>query len=349
MLAFVLWRGSIMAKRVRRGGRSGSRLKKLKLDNLKDGLASALEQFSPIGGALDGDAPGEVSGRTQLKRSGRRGGVDGADGGGDLAAQREADGDVEVALDIAVTRKGGGGFDGHPSDGFDRAREAYDAYLKGNVKQDAERFRELAAVGVVDSFDPELAPEAVESRGHIQSAKHMVRLYDHWTLNDLGREQAIDQAAQWLGGFTRADNVKKVLLELENTPIRDIYPLEVMLRMLDVCPARLEGIEEGSVLGGFPALQDGRVFAGHAVQIPVPPQTRVKAFALLGGERPGYEFFPSPKDGYYTLQIDTPGDWQFALFAVRTESLGKIDRELPGGTLERFQVKVAEMGRKDVH
>ena len=52
----------------------------------------------------------------------------------------------------------------------------------------------------------------------------------------------------------------------------------------------------------------------------------LEAFALLGGERPGYEFFPSPKDGYYTLQIDTPGEWQFALFAVRTESLGKIDR-----------------------
>lgn len=335
-----------MGKRVRRGGRVGSRLKKLKLDNLKDGVASALEQFSPIGGAGDTDGPSDVTSRTQQKRIGRKGGG-AVDGGVDIAAQREADGDVEVALGIAVTRKGDGGFSERHSDGFDRGREAYEAYLKGNVKQDAERFRELAAVGVIDTFDPDLTPDAVEMLGHIQSAKHMVRLYDHWTLHDVGREEAIERAAKWLGGFTKVDNVKKVLLELENTPIRDIYPLEVMLRMLEVCPERLEGVEKGNVLGGFPALSEGRLFAGHAMQVPVPPNTRLKAFALLGGQRPGYEFFPSTKDGYYTLQVDTPGEWDFALFAVRTQSLGKIDRELPGGTLERFRVKVVAMGRKE--
>lgn len=335
-----------MAKRVKRGGRVGSRLKKLKLDNLKDAAAGALDAFSPIGSATDTDGPSDVTGRTR-KRAGRKGGGLNADGAGDVASAREAEGDVELALDIAVKRKGEGGFSEHQADGFERGREAYEAYLKGNVKQDAERFRELAAVGVVDTFDPELTPHAVEALGHIRSAKHMVRLYDHWTLNDVGREEAIERAAQWLSGFQRVDNVKKVLLELEGTPIRDIYPLEVMLKMFERHPERLEGVSVGHVLGGATALEEGRVFAGHAVQVPVPPNTRLKAFALLGGQRPGYEFFPSPKDGYYTLQIDTPGEWEFALFAVRTESLGKIDRELPGGVLETFQVKVVEMGKKD--
>lgn len=335
-----------MAKRVKRGGKVGSRLKKLKLDNLKDAAAGALEAFSPIGSASDTDGPSDVTGRTRKRVARKGGGAGTVDGVGDVAAAREAEGDVELALDIAVKRKGDGGFSHRESDGFDRGREAYEAYLKGNVKQDAERFRELAAVGVVDTFDPELAPDAVEALGHIRSAKHMVRLYDHWTLNDVARDEAIERAARWLSGFHRVDNVKKVFLELENTPIRDIYPLEVMLKMLEVSPERLEGVSVGNVLGQAAALEEGRVFAGHAVQVPVPPNTRLKAFALLGGQRPGYEFFPSPKDGYYTLQVDTPGDWEFALFAVRTESLGKIDRELPGGVVERFRVKVVDMGRK---
>ena len=337
-----------MAKRVKRGGRVGSRLKKLKLDNLKDTLAGAVDHFSPIGSATDTDGPSDVTGRTRKRTSRKAGGGGGVDGAGDVAAAREAEGDVELALDIAVKRKGEGGFSHRQSDGFDRGREAYEAYLKGNVQQDAERFKELAAVGVVDNFDPELSPDAVEALGHIRSAKHMVRLYDHWTLHDVGRDEAIERAARGLSGFHRVDNVKKVLLELENTPIRDIYPLEVMLRMLELCPERLEGVSVGNVLGGAGALEEGRVFAGHAVQVPVPPNTRLKAFALLGGQRPGYEFFPSTKDGHYTLQVDTPGDWEFALFAVRTESLGKIDRELPGGVVEKLRVKVVEMGRKDV-
>lgn len=336
-----------MAKRVKRGGKVGSRLKKLKLDNLKDTVAGALDHFSPIGSATDTEGPSDVTGRTR-QRVGKKGGASVADGAADVASVRESEGDVELALDIAVTRKGEGGFQ-RESDSFDRGREAYEAYLKGNVKQDAERFRELAAVGVVDTFDPELTPDAAESLGHIRSAKHMVRLYDHWTLNDVPRDEAIERAARWLSGFNRVDNVKKVLLELENTPIRDIYPLEVMLKMLELFPERLEGVTTGNVLGGAMALKEGNVFAGHAIQVPVPPNTRLKAFALLGGQRPGYEFFPSPKDGHYTLQIDTPGDWEFALFAVRTESLGKIDRELPGGVLERFRVSVVEMGRKDAN
>lgn len=334
-----------MAKRVKRGGRVRSRLKKLKLDNLKDGAPGALDHFAPIDGATDGDGVGDVTSRTR-KRVGRKGGGDAVDAALEGNAAREAEGDIELALDIAVTRRGEGGFDGH-SDGFDRGREAYEAYLKGNVKQDAERFRQLAAVGVIDTFDPARAPGDVEALGHIQSAKHMVRLYDHWTLNDVGRDEAIERAAEWLSGFHRADNVKKVLLELENTPIRDIYPLEVMLKILERHPERLEGVHEGSVVGDTLAAREDGIFAGHAVQIPVPPNTRLKAFALLGGQRPGYEFFPSPKDGYYTLQVDTPGEWELALFAVRTESLGKIDRELPGGVLERFKIRVVEMGRKD--
>lgn len=333
-----------MAKRVKRGTKVGSRLKKLKLDSLKDSVA-AIDHFLPISGA-ENDGSADVTGHTR-KRAGRKGDAGGVDASLDVHGARENEGDVAIALDIAVTRKGEGGFGHGQSDGFDRGREAYDAYLKGNVKQDAERFRQLAAVGVVDTFDPALSPDAVEARGHIQCAKHMVRLYDHWTLNDVGRDEAIERAAHWLSGFHRTDNIRKVLLELESTPIRDIYPLEVMLKMLELHPHRLDGIRPGTVLGGALAAREEAIYAGHAVQIPVPPNTRLKSFALLGGQRPGYEFFPSPKEGFYTLQIDTPGEWELALYAVRTESLGKMERELPGGILETLRVKVVEMGRKD--
>ena len=56
-----------------------------------------------------------------------------------------------------------------------------------------------------------------------------------------------------------------------------------------------------------PALADGKkVFAGHPTSVQVPPDTRIKSLALLGGGRPGYEFHPTlGNDTTYTTD-NTP-------------------------------------------
>jgi hypothetical protein len=332
-----------MAKRVSSMRQKlGSRLESLKPNDGAD--TKSLEPFGSIGADGAKESTGfNQRGLQQTKRPNPK-----AEAGGVGEAQAAAPGaetGSDVATDMAITR--GGGFSNQRQhDGFERGREVYEAYLKGNVEQDAERFKELVAGGAVDRFDPDLSPEAAEPLGQLHCAAHLIRLYDYWTLADVGREGSIEKASSWLAGFGRAESVRKVLFELESKPIRDIYPLELMLRILERTPDKLPGVTKGSLLGGLSALQEGKVFPGHPVQLPVPPSTRLKSFALLGGERPGYEFFPSKKDGYYTLQIDTPGEWQCALFAVRTESIGRMDRELPGGVLELFSVHVVEMGRK---
>lgn len=234
------------------------------------------------------------------------------------------------------------------ADGEGAGREAYEAYLKGNVAEDAQRFAALRDQGAVDSFDPGMDPSSVEKLGQIKAAAHMIRLYDHWTLEGVDRTGAIEKASSWLAGFSRTDNVRKVLTELESKPIRDVYPLEVMLHILETAPQKLPGVQKGHLIGSAPAFTEDRVFAGHPVQVPVPDGVRLKGFALLGGLRPGYEFHPSAsKDDQYTLLIDTPGTWEFAVLGVRTQALGKMTKELPGGVVERFEVHVREMGRKE--
>lgn len=336
-----------MARRVRRVRRTRrvSRTKSTK------GVQGAGNVSGSAGGAEvddDPDGPGGtgfVATHRTLKGK-RKGGV-GVDGDLDLELMHELEADSGAETDLGVRRKGGAG-----SDGFDerqnQGREAYDAYLKGQVTADAQRFESLREQGKNDAFDPEAEPSAVERTGQLQSAAHMIRLYDHWTLEGVEREGAIENAASFLSSFSRADNVKKVLTELESKPIRDVYPLEVMLKLIEVAPDKLPGVRTGPLLREAPALTEDRVFAGHAVQIPIPPGVRLKAFALLGGHRPGYEFFPSKtKDDQYTLLIDTPGQWDVAVLGVRTQPLGKMVKEMPGGVIDKFTVNVKEMGRKE--
>lgn len=333
-----------MAKRVKRVKRTRrrSRLKSLK-QSVEVGPSDGRNQIAI--GDMDGAGPGDATGFTKRKKIGRKRGASGASEAGGSSAVDESE--QALATENAVTRKGDGGFSGQNSDGFDRGREAYENYMRGNVEQDAERFAELRDGGTVDDFDPELTSSDAERLGQFKTAAHMVRMYDHWTLHKVPRGDAIERAATWLSGFSGVNSVRKLLTELESKPIRDIYPLEVMLQVLEKHPFKLPGVRHGSVIGGAAAFHDKKLYAGHSVQIPVPPDTRIKAFALLGGARPGYEFHPSKKEGYYTLLIDTPGDFEFALFAVRTQAIGKMTKELPGGVVEKLPLSVAEMGRKE--
>jgi hypothetical protein len=235
-------------------------------------------------------------------------------------------------------------------DGLDieAGREAYESVLKTNVATDFARFESMRKQGAKDVFDPSKAPALVEKGGPLAAATHLIRLYDAWILDGLDRTEVIDKAATWLAGFERIDSVKKVLLELESKPIRDIYPLELMIALVENSPQVLPGIAMGPVLTNAEALtDDGHIFAGHAAQLHLPTELRVKHFAPLDGVRMGYEFFPSPDDGKYTLLIDTPGVWELALFATQTEQLGRMTRELPGGLIDVFEVTVKEMGKKE--
>ncbi|MBA3765241.1 MAG: hypothetical protein H0X05_07000, partial [Actinobacteria bacterium] len=154
-------------------------------------------------------------------------------------------------------------------------------------------------------------------------------------------------AKELLVGFARPESIRKVLQEMESKPIRDVYPLEVLMKIVADNPAALPDVAHGGFIANGADLTSGeKVFAGHPFSVHVPQDMRLKAFALLGGGRPGYEFFPAPDAGKFTMQIDTPGTWRFALLAAPTTSLGRMQKESSEAIIEVFDVRVRAMGKK---
>jgi hypothetical protein len=284
-------------------------------------------------------------------RKGKKQGVGNAEDMWKILADSEAEADSGAATAQGIKRKGRSGGSGMgENDGFDddaQRREAYEAMLLGNISKDKEHFFQLTQLGSEDFFDPELDPEQIELLG-LRAASHMVRMYDHWMIGGADRYETIDNAARVLAKFSSTQNVRRVLNELESAPIRDIYPLEVMYHMLENMPDTIEGMSEAPLVQNADQFRGGNhVFAGHAFKVHLPANMRIKAFALMGGDRPGYEFFPSPKEGVYSMTVDTPGTYEFALMGVPTKRVGRIIKEDSKKPIaERFVVEVRAMGRK---
>lgn len=311
------------------------------------------------GGAQAVDHEGEGEGHGA-------GGVGAADAGDELHRRRSGELEwvqeqketehVEEAHDTAATgadavkRSKGGDQQGGGNDGFDQGkgqREAYERYLKGNVSADQARFDELRKKGAKDDFRPDQAPREVEALGVTRATAHVVRLFDAWTLDGLGRADSVARMATFLSEFQSTTSIKKVLAELESKPIRDVYPLEILMSLLETRPELLPGVRQGSVLGNVGELADGKkLLAGVPFAIEVPKDVRLKSFALLGGARPGYEFAPGKDEGKYTLLVDTPGRFKFALLAATLTQLGRIQKESGEGILEIFDVVVNAMDKK---
>ncbi|MCC7071399.1 MAG: hypothetical protein IT383_08755 [Deltaproteobacteria bacterium] len=250
----------------------------------------------------------------------------------------------------AIKRSKGGDQQQGGGDGFDQGkgqREAYERYLKGNVAADKARFDELRTKGTKDDFRPDKAPADVEALGVTRAAGHVVRLFDAWTLDGVGRAEAVEKMATFVGQFSSTTTIKKVLAELESKPIRDVYPLEIVMHLLDTHPELLPGVRKGSVLGNIGEVAEGKkMIAGLPFSVEVPKDVRLKSFALLGGGRPGYEFAPAVADDKYTLLVDTPGRYAFALLAAPLTQLGRIMKESGEGILEVFNVVVNAMDKK---
>ena len=314
------------------------------------------------GAAAAGAQPTEAN--EEADASAGAGGVSAASDAEDLHRRRssefdyvkETEEEVDVEHETAATgvdsvKRSKGGDSGGSSDGFDQGqqqREAYERLLKGNVKSDQERLAELRKKGLKDAFNVDASAPDVEQQGMPRLAAHVVRLFDAWTLKGVDHADAVKDMAAWIAQLSSPQQIKKLLIELESKPIRDVYPLELLMHLLEHRPELLPGVKKGSVIGDGEELGGGKqVFAGHAVRIVVPKDTRLKSFALIGGGRPGYEFHPTPGDETtYTLLIDTPGRWKFALLAVPLVSLGRIQKESSEAILEVVTVVVHAMGKK---
>ena len=298
--------------------------------------------------AVTGDADGPDAAllkKMNLKRKSKQSSVE---GGGDLSdslGDSDLDLESETLTANAVSRKSGGDTSlGGDSFGEGDRREMIEQYLLGHINDDADHFSKLRSEGQEDFFDPELDAKGIEELG-LKASGHMVRLFDHWRKEGLDRTQSIDKSVDLVKGFGNVNKVRQLLKEMETTPIRDIYPLEIMLRLAQNAPNKLPGVQLGSVIENLAHIEEAQLAqAGHPFLFEIPQKYRIKSFAVLGGARPGYAFGPSSKEGHFQLLIETPGVWNFALLAVPTSQLGKITREHPGESiLETIMIDVKDV------
>lgn len=292
----------------------------------KGGFRSA----SKVGGA---DAGGDGDGGDGAKISG------GSDGGGSSSSKAGKRGRSKGRGDRAggkrgAGKSGGGGrvraaegrdktedvesvsvLVGQDEGGGDPVEQALNAHKR--ISGDDDEHKNAFTSNYKDNFDPTLESAQVERLGSIQGAVHMVRLADHWEHQGLDRQQIIEKTAQKLLGFTRQDQIKRTINEMNMAPIKNVYPLEVMLRILNEKPDFWPKVHRGEVLQNRDELVGNRqIIAGHDFRIKYPEDYKIKSFALLGGGEPGYEFTPY-KNGVYRMVIDEAGTWTFALSAEK--------------------------------
>lgn len=293
--------------------RSSSRSRSRKGESVEGGAdAPDLQDKAKSGGKIEGSRSGGRGGevRSRERRSER------ADRGDAKKSQRAGSGKARPAegrertedveqVSVLVGQDEGGG---------DPVEQALAAHKR--IIGDEERKNAFTST-FHDNFDPSLEPPDIERLGSIQGAVHMVRLADHLQHDGLDRAAIIEAAARKLLGFARPDQVKKMLGEMNSAPIKQVYPLEVMLRILDEKPDFWPKVSRGQVLLNRDSLQRGeRILAGHEFRVKYPADYKIRAFALLGGAQPGYEFAPH-KNGMYRMVVDEPGTWTFALTAER--------------------------------
>jgi len=310
---------------------------------------AAAENTATDSDAPDVDADGpDAALFKQMQKMRRKKGLSTSAETREMLADSDAEAESGATTADGVTRKGsasGGG------DGFDhqgRGQESLEQYLLGHISDDDMKFKRLKEIGEKDFFDPSLEPNEVELLG-LRAAAHVVRCYDFWRLDGMDRSQTIHQAADLIDGFSQIKNARRVITELENSPIRDVYPLEVVLKLMEMDADVARSLRGKPLTPPFSEwLGSQKMFAGYPVRLPLPKDVRIKAFALLGGHRPGYEFAPSKKPGYYDFQVDTAGQWHFAFLAVPTKQIGRMVKECPDlACLQKFSIEVGEIGPLD--
>ncbi len=250
------------------------------------------------------------------------------------------------ATDIGIAGTGDGQTD---HDGFSESdqgrRQQIEDYLKGNLREDVAMREKLAYSGMLDKFDPTLEPKTVESFGAIRAADHVIRMYDDWMLSGLDREAVQKKAVDFFAEFESVGNIRKVITELENgKPIRDIYPVEIIQMLLEKRPELIPGVKVEPIFERASPHKEDRLtlVEGQPTTLRLPENLRVKSFGVLNGQRPGYRFEPGKEEGTYQLTVDSPGTYQFQVFAVEVKKLMQMVREKRGGLLDTLNVQVDE-------
>lgn len=172
--------------------------------------------------------------------------------------------------------------------------------------------------------DPSVTSAELAEMGSLVAARHLMVLLAKGR-GARPRAEVLGQVGELLIGLDRPDQVRRLLLELPDAGrIVDIYPLEVLIYVLDRRPDLLRGFEYGAIVLNKSELEASTFRVEEPIALRLPLSLKMRGFALDGGGSPGYCFSPGPP-GEYHLEVGEPGRFSLLLRGdVRKVSL--VDR-----------------------
>lgn len=160
--------------------------------------------------------------------------------------------------------------------------------------------------------------------GNLIATRHLLALLAK-RRTDRPRAEVIDEVASLLLALEEGPYARRLLLQMaEIGRIVDIYPLEVMVRIMERAPAALPGVQFGPIVLNATDIEARTWPVGEVVELRVPLNLRMKGFALEGGGSPGYAFAPGPPAAYW-LEIGAAGTYSLLVRGEVRKSI-RVDR-----------------------
>jgi hypothetical protein len=178
-------------------------------------------------------------------------------------------------------------------------------------------------------LDPEEIQRAFQTP--VEYAKHAMILAEAFRRSTgADREEAIELLARMFVCLGDKRFARQALKEFgHETGIIDIYPLEVIERVLRRYPGFLTKFGFGEVVRNAGADLDERLIRTDTltpVSIEHAPELKIRGFAIKGGGRIGYTFEPEAEPGKYRLAIKSAGRFTIMISALHRSGYTTIDR-----------------------
>ncbi len=142
------------------------------------------------------------------------------------------------------------------------------------------------------------------------------------------REEAIDYlATMFVAPRDRGFGLAALKEFGPSTGILDVYPLEVLGRVIARHPGLLPKVGFGQLFVDLPSRERPlETDTDTPLRLRYPGHVKVRGFALEGGGRPGYSFAPDAEEGAYVLHIQAPGHFTVLVSALTRSGHTLIDR-----------------------
>lgn len=160
-------------------------------------------------------------------------------------------------------------------------------------------------------------------------AKHVLLLAETFRASTgATREEAIAYLALLFVAAPSRAFGRAALRELTSTiGIVDIYPLEVVEFILQHYPPFLPSAAFGRLF--CPDVLERplllKMQTGQDQSLPHDDRFKIRSFALRGGHRPGYAFWPARAHGCYRLRLDRPGRYDLLISGMNAAGFTMVD------------------------